>query len=225
VFHNRRWDADFLTLRRLIAEDALGEVVQFESHFDRYRPALAGVWKEGRDAGVWQDLGPHLIDQSVQLFGLPRAVTVDLGIQRPNGPAPDYAHALLSYGRLRVILHMSQFVHANGLRFAVHGTHGSFIKHGLDSQEAQAKAGLTPRDANWGIESRPGQIIRIGEDGLEQASTPDSEWGDYRLIYAGLRDAVLGRGPNPVPPEQAIWVMQVLEAGRVSAAERREVML
>ena len=225
VFQNRRWDADFLTLRRLIAEGALGEIVQFESHFDRYRPGLTGLWKERRDAGVWQDLGPHLVDQALQLFGLPQAVTLDLGIQRPGGPAPDYAHALLRYDRLRVILHMSQLIQASSLRFAVHGTGGSYIKHGLDPQEAQAKAGLTPQDAGWGVDQLPGQLVRVGEDGLEHASTPASARGDYRRIYEGLRDAVLGRAPNPVPPEQAIAVMQVLDAGRVSAAERREIIL
>jgi predicted dehydrogenase len=225
VFQNRRWDADFLTLRRLIAEGELGEIVQFESHFDRYRPSLTGLWKEQRDAGVWQDLGPHLVDQALQLFGPPQAVTLDLGVQRPNAPAPDYAHALLRYGALRVILHISQLTQASGLRFAVHGTRGSYIKCGRDQQEAQAKAGLTPQHADWGIETRPGVLIRVGEDGLEQETLPAGERGDYRRLYEDLRDAVLGSGSNPVPPEQAIAVMEVLEAGRASAAERREVVL
>lgn len=225
IFHNRRWDADFLTLKRLIAEGTLGEIVQFESHFDRFRPHVTDRWKEKRGAGVWQDLGPHLIDQALQLFGTPQAVTADLLVQRPDGLAPDYAHVLLRYTKLRVILHMSHITHASGLRFAVHGTRGSYIKHGLDAQEGQSKAGLTPEDSAWGIDTQPGLLIQLGEDGLEHQQSVKNERGNYVHFYEGLRDAVLGQGVNPVLPEQALAVMSVLEAGRVSDAERREVHL
>jgi predicted dehydrogenase len=225
IFHNRRWDADFLTIQRLIVEGALGEIVQFESHFDRLRPVVTDRWKDRRGAGVWQDLGPHLVDQAVQLFGMPKAITADLAVQRPNGLAADYAHVLLRYQKLRVILHASHTTHASGLRFAVHGTSGSYIKHGLDSQESQSKAGVTPRDSDWGIDTRPGLLIRVGEDGLEYEQAVKSERGNYLYFYEGVRDAVLGHAANPVPPEQALAVMSILDAGRVSDAERREVAL
>jgi len=226
VFQNRRWDADFLSLQRLIAEGELGDIVQFESHFDRYRPGVTDRWKETRGAGVWQDLGPHLVDQALQLFGVPQAVTADLAVQRTGGPAPDYAHVLLRYGgRLRVILHISQLTQASGLRFAVHGTRGSYLKHGLDPQESQSKAGVTPQDPDWGIDTQPGALIRAGADGREQECAVRNERGNYPLFYQRLRDAVLGIGANPVPAEQALAVMNVLEAGRLSAAERREVPL
>jgi predicted dehydrogenase len=225
VFHNRRWDADFLTLRRLIAEGALGEIVQFESHFDRYRPQRTGLWKERRDAGVWQDLGPHLVDQALQLFGLPDGVAADLGVQKAGGVSPDYAHVLLRYGARRVILHMSQLAPAHGLRFAVHGTRGSYIKHGLDVQEGQSRAGLKPQAADWGRDPLPGRLVRVGEDGPEPEAEIANARGAYPRFYEGVRDAVLGRAANPVPPDEALAVMRVLEAGRVSAAERREVAL
>jgi predicted dehydrogenase len=225
IFHNRRWDADFMTLQRLITEDALGEIVQFESHFDRLRPELSGSWKDERSAGVWQDLGPHLVDQAVQLFGMPQAVTADLTIQRPGGLAPDYAHVLLRYPRLRVILHMSHLTHAGGLRYAVHGVRASYIKHGLDPQEQQSRAGMTPQDATWGIDTRLGSLIRVSADGTEHQQDVGNERGNYPRFYQRVRNAMLGSAPNPVPHEQALAVMRVIEAGRISNIEKREVLL
>jgi predicted dehydrogenase len=175
IFHNRRWDADFLTLKRLVAERTLGEVVEFESHFDRFRPEVTDRWKDRREAGVWQDLGPHLVDQALQLFGMPVALYADIATQKRGGLAPDFAHVLLRYERLRVTLHISQLNAANSLRFAVHGTEGSYIKHGLDPQEDQPKAGMTPLDANWGIDPHPGtltqalDVMRVIDAGIVSA--------------------------------------------------------
>lgn len=146
VFHNRRWDSDFLTLRSLIASGRLGEIMQFESHFDRFRPELRDRWRERPGAGIFNDLGPHLIDQALLLFGMPAAVFADLGIQKYGGLADDYFHILLRYPRLRVVLHASQLTLDNSLRLAVHGTSGSFIKRGMDPQEQQLKAGGNPSD-------------------------------------------------------------------------------
>ena len=125
-------------MKRLIESGELGEIVQFESHFDRYRPLVQNRWKDRRAGGLWQDLGPHLIDQALVLFGMPEAVYADLGVQREGGASVDYAHVLLRYARLRVILHASQSTQDSGLRFAVHGTRGSFVKRGLDPQEEQS---------------------------------------------------------------------------------------
>jgi predicted dehydrogenase len=225
IFHNRRWDADFLTIKRLIADEVLGEIVQFESHFDRLRPDVTDRWKDRRSAGVWQDLGPHLVDQALQLFGMPNAIMADLGVQRLEGSAPDYAHVLLRYEKLRVILHMSHLTHSNGPRFVVHGTQGSYIKYGLDSQENQSKDGLLPHDPSWGVDTQAGLLVRVGEDGLVQERAVKNERGNYLCFYENLRDAMLGCAVNPVPPEQALAVMNVLEAGRVSNAERRELLL
>ena len=144
VFHNRRWDADFLTLQALIAENRLGPVVRFESHFNRYRPEIRDRWREGDGpgAGIWYDLGPHLIDQALCLFGRPLGVTCDLAILRPGGRATDYAHAVLRYADKRIILHADMLTAAADARFAVHGARASWQKEGLDVQEDQLKSGM-----------------------------------------------------------------------------------
>jgi predicted dehydrogenase len=224
VFQNRRWDADFLTLRRLIAEGELGEVAVFESHYDRFRPAVTDRWKDRRDGGVWADLGPHLVDQAVQLFGAPLGVYADLQAQRVGATAIDYAHVLLRYDRLRVILNMGHLAAESGLRYVVHGTGGSFVKHGLDAQEGQSKAGLRPGDADWGLDPSPGVLTRQINGNIVR-TTPTPERGDYPAFYAAVRDAIRGESPPPVPADQALTVMRILDAGLRSAAEGREVSL
>lgn len=223
IFHSRRWDGDFLTLRRLIDDGALGEIVQFESHYDRYRPAVADRWKERRGAGVWQDLGPHLVDQALRLFGPPRAVWADIDGQRQGALAPDYVHVVLRYDRLRVILHASHLTHANTLRYAVHGTGGSFVKHGMDVQESQSRLGMIPGEAGWGVDPAPGTLVRIGADGVAISADVAGVPGDYRAYYAALREAIAGRGPNPVTADEGLAVMAVLDLASRSAAERREL--
>ena len=223
VFHNRRWDADFLTLRRLLATGTLGDIVQFETHFDRFRPQLQQRWKDRRDGGVWQDLGPHLLDQVCVLFGMPRSIHADLCVQTPGRAAFDYAHATLDYGRLRVIVHLSQSTPAHGLRFAVHGTRGSYIKHGLDVQEDQSKAGLRPGAEGWGEDPSPGQLWTVQGETVAAPVVVANVAGDYRHYYAGVRDAVRAQAPNPVPVSQALDVMRLLDAGLLSAREGRVV--
>ncbi|WP_236627556.1 oxidoreductase [Caulobacter sp. B11] len=155
VFHNRRWDSDFLTLQALIDRGHLGEVIQYESHFDRFRPRVRDRWREQPGAGALLDLGPHLIDQALVLFGPPQAVYADIAVQKDGGAVGDYFHLLLRYPRLRVILHASQMTQATNLRLAVHGTGGSFIKSGLDVQERQLKAGLRPGARSYGEDPPP----------------------------------------------------------------------
>ena len=224
VFQNCRWDSDFLTLRALIAAGELGEIVQFESHYDRFRPTLVDRWKERPGAGVWQDLGPHLVDQALQLFGPPLAVFADLAGQKDGAPVADYAHVLLRYPRLRVILHAAQIAHDASLRYVVHGTNGSFVKHGLDVQELQSKAGMVPGSPGWGIDPSPGTLTRRADDG-ETRCLVDGKPGDYRQFYVGLRDALTDGSPPPVLIDQALQVMRVIDAGHRSSAERREVDL
>jgi predicted dehydrogenase len=200
---------------------ALGVVTQYESHFDRFRLDVRDRWREqaGPGAGLWYDLGPHLIDQALQLFGAPIGITADIAVQRDGGIADDYFHAVLRYPRTRVILHASTIVAANDLRFAVHGTGGSFVKQGMDSQEDALKAGRTPGDANWGHDPRPGTLTTASGDIRTIEGVP----GDYRHYYAAVRAAILGTGPNPVPAEQALAVMQLLDAGLESTRRRGEV--
>jgi predicted dehydrogenase len=224
VFQNRRYDSDFLTLRGLLADDALGVVTQFESHFDRFRLDVRDRWREkaGPGSGLWYDLGPHLLDQAVQLFGMPVGITADIAIQRDGAETDDYFHATLRYDRLRVILHASAMMAAHDLRYSVHGTRGSFVKQGLDSQEDALKAGRTPGDALWGHDPRPGTLTTV--DG-ERTTTRivQGEPGDYRRYYAAVRDAIRGTGPNPVPADQARSIMRLIELGQESTRDRREV--
>lgn len=223
VFHNRRWDADFLTLRALIADGRLGEIVQFESHFDRWRPAPAATWKDAREGGSWLDLGPHLVDQALVLFGRPQGVTADIATLRPGAPAPDYFHAVLRYPDRRVILHANKLVAANGLRFAVHGNRGSWIKHGIDPQEAATVAGQKPGGPDWGHDPDDG-VLTLGDPQPTTETLPNRR-GDYRAFWRALAAAIRDGGPNPVPATEALMVMEVLDAGLRSASHRSEVLL
>ena len=225
VFQNRRWDGDFLTVRQLVADGTLGEIFQFESHFDRFRPAVLDRWKDRRPSGVWQDLGPHLVDQALLLFGPPLAVYADFARQKPDALAADYFHVLLRYRRLRVILHASQMTPDSGLRFAVHGRGGSFIKHGLDPQEAALASGQRPGSGDWGLDRRKGLLTSVSDGEARASVEVDGLPGNYPAYYAAVRDSVRHASPNPVSPEEALLVMKIVEAGLESAASGREVLL
>ncbi|MGL4717114.1 MAG: oxidoreductase, partial [Aeromonas sp.] len=224
IFHNRRWDSDFLTVRRLLAEGALGQIAQFESHFDRYRPEVRQRWREagGPGSGLWFDLGPHVLDQALQLFGQPDWLQADLAEQRPGALADDYFHVVLGYGerygQLRVVLHGSCLVSATMPRFVIHGSQGSFVKFGMDVQEDQLKQGLRPPMAEWGRDNQPGQLSRIVDDQLQQQSVV-GEAGDYGAYYRQVCAAIKGEGSNPVPAGEALAVMALLDLARQSHLE------
>lgn len=210
TFQNRRWDGDFLTLTRLFQRDALGEVVHFESHFDRFRPEVRDRWREreGAGSGVWNDLGPHLVDQALQLFGVPDWVSGTLAAHRPQARTDDWAHVVLGYADRMVVLHASMLAAANAPRFVVHGLRGSWIKNGLDPQEFRLAGDLPPMTES---------AVLVSGDGT-QTSSP-IEPGDYAQFYHAIRDAVRGEGPNPVPPAQAIATTAIMEAAARSSAE------
>lgn len=212
VYHSRRWEADFLLLKEILASGELGAITYFESHLDRYRPIVRDRWRERAEpgAGIWYDLGSHLIDQTLQLFGRPQAILADIVSQRPDSGADDYFHAILTYEQHRVVLHSSCLVVANDLRFAVHGTMGSFIKSGLDPQEAELQQRVTPGSPGWGVDLRPGRLTLAGEAEPRIVVGPA---GDYRRFYSGIRDAIRGAGPNPVPALEAVEVIEIIEAG------------
>lgn len=202
VFHSRRWDADFLTVRALLARGELGEVMHFESHYDRYRPIVQNRWREraGPGSGIWFDLGSHLVDQTLQLFGAPDSVHADLGVQREGGTAVDYFHVVLRYGKMRAILHGSNLVMAETPRFVLHGTSGSFVKYGMDTQEPALRRGELPGCDGWGIDPRHGVLTTATESRVVE-TVP----GDYRAYYEAV-----SKGLNPVPPEQALQVVELL---------------
>ncbi|GAB3258702.1 oxidoreductase [Chitinimonas naiadis] len=222
VFHNRRWDADFLLLQQLLEAGALGRISQFESRFDRFRPQVRQRWREADmpGAGIWFDLGPHLIDQALCLFGRPDAISADIRIRRDDGQSADDALAVLHYPDMRVILAASCLVAGGAPRFLLHGTRGSLAIHGLDAQEEQLKQGLRPGQPGWAKDPR--QAVWYRETEQASLSLPD---GAYTRYYAGVRDAILGHGPNPVPPEQALQVMQLIEAGLASSASGQRLAL
>lgn len=226
VFQNRRWDADFLTLRALVASGALGEVAELHSHFDRFRPQVPDRWREraGPGSGLWFDLGPHLLDQALHLFGPPLSLQADIAVQRGEAVVDDWFHVVLRYARLRVILHAGSLVAANGLRFAAHGRSGSFIKHGLDPQEAALREGVQPGSPGWGEDPQPGELTTLEDGQLLQRSLQGPP-GDYRACYAAMRDAILGHGAPPVSAEDALQLMQLLEAAAASASSGRSIAL
>jgi predicted dehydrogenase len=224
VFQNRRWDGDFLALIDLLGRGVLGDVAHFESHFDRYRPVVRDRWREraGIAAGLWYDFGPHLADQAVQLFGLPDRVCASLAAQRAGAQSDDWAHVVLEYSRLRVILHVSVLVAAPPPRFAVHGTLGSWIKSGVDGQEQRLLATLAAGDGG----SAPAIERAFFVDGATgAASDTPLPRGDYGRFYAQVRDAVSDAGGNPVPPAQALAVMAIVETATHSALAGRALAL
>lgn len=226
VFHNRRWDSDFLTLKALLNEGTLGEVRYFESHFDRYRPEVRNRWREqkGAGSGIWYDLGPHVIDQALQLFGAPVAIYVDTAELRPGAQTTDYFHAVLTYPQRRVVLHGSMLVAAESARYQVHGTRGSYVKYGLDPQEDRLKAGARPPQEDWGYDMRDG-VVTLANGELMAEETLLTIPGNYPAYYAGIRDAINGEGKNPVTAEEAIQVMELIELGLQSAEKRQALTL
>lgn len=226
VFHNRRWDSDFLTVKSLINDGTLGEVSYFESHFDRYRPEVRNRWREqgGPGSGIWYDLGPHLLDQAITLFGLPVSMAVDLAQLRPGAQSTDYFHAVLAYPQRRVILHSTVLAAAETARYIVHGSRASYIKYGVDPQEERLKNGERLPQEDWGYDMRDGVLTRVAGDERTEES-----WltvpGNYPAYYAGIRDALNGNGENPVPVSQAIVVMELIEMGIESAKHRATLSL
>lgn len=224
VFHNRRWDSDFLTLKALLAAGTLGEVRYFESHFDRFRPEVRNRWREqqGAGSGIWYDLGPHLVDQALQLFGSPVAINVDMAELRPGAQTTDYFHAVLTYPQRRVVLHASMLVAAESARYRVHGTKGSYVKYGLDPQEDNLKAGARPPQEDWGYDMRDG-VLTLASGELMTEKTLLTTPGNYPAYYAAIRNALNGTGDNPVTVAEAIQVMELIELG-LQSAEKRQTM-
>lgn len=223
AFHNRRWDSDFLTVRRLIDSGRLGEILLFEAHWDRFRPDLAQQWKETPEAGGGQlpDLGPHMIDQALLLFGSPEAVSGDLASQRAGSRIDDYFDVTLYYGARRVVLSSSRLIAAPRPRFGIHGRNGSFVKYGLDPQEAALRAGGSVRDPGHGIEPSIQHGTLTASDGSRAVIA--SERGDYRHFYAAILRAVTDHGASPVTVGDAITGLRIIALARQSAQEGRRV--
>jgi predicted dehydrogenase len=220
AYQNRRYTGDFVTLQRLLAEGVLGRVTSFESHFDRFRPALRpGAWREQPHpgSGVWFDLGPHLLDQALVLFGTPHAIAADIRVERDGGAVDDAFDVTLRYPHMRALLRASMLALAPGPGFSVHGTNGSFVKHGLDAQEEALKLGHTPDEAHWDLEAAALYGTLTTPEGTRTVPTVPSSFTHY---YGNIRDAILGTAALAVGPEQVLSVMHGLELALASSQQR-----
>jgi scyllo-inositol 2-dehydrogenase (NADP+) len=222
VFQNRRWDGDIRTIQKILAEGVLGRIVHFESHFDRFRPNLVDNWREMEvpGNGITYDLGTHLIDQTVMLFGKPNWVYAEILKQRSNAIADDFFDITLMYDGIKARLTASVLVNAPLPKFLLLGERGSYIKFGLDVQEKAFKAGELPEGVNWGLESSEAW----GQMYLENSSgSYPTERGDYRYYYQNIADVIKGKAALKVKMEEAILVLQIIEAAFRSNEEGRRV--
>jgi scyllo-inositol 2-dehydrogenase (NADP+) len=234
-FHNRRWDGDFLTLKKVLASGELGRVVTVESHFDRFRPLQReGTWKESEGSvnGLLFDLGPHLVDQALALFGAPKALTASVRTDRDTTEIEDAFDITFHYDRLLMHCRSSMIAADAAPRYLVHGTHGSFRKMGVDPQEPALVSGLkVPRMGTPGVwlqeEPTAWGTLTIAPNPADPGNLlkrdVKTELGDYRGFYASVRDAILGIAPLAVSSEDGFRVVRLLELARVSSKEGRTV--
>jgi predicted dehydrogenase len=230
VYQNRRFDGDFQAIRKLVASGTLGRIVRFETNYDRFRPQLRpGAWREkvGPGTGILFDLGPHLIDHALVLFGLPEAITADVRMERDNAVTDDAFDILLHYpDSLRAVLRSTMLAASPRPRFVLHGTRGGFFKQSFDPQENNLRRGEIPKDAPWGAELEEdwGVLTLYDAEKATQRRIP-SGTGDYRDYYANVRDAILGKAELAITPEWALDIMRVLELARESSQKRCTIPL
>ena len=229
VYQNRRWDGDFLTVKKIIEEGSLGRLVEFESHYDRYRNYIQeGTWKEetGGKTGVLYNLGAHMIDQALVLFGRPMSVTAHLQTLRTGGKVPDYYDIRLQYDGFAALLKCSYLVREPGPRYSVHGTLGSFQKWGIDPQEEALKAGQIPGSADWGTdpESNWG-TLHTEKNGNICREKVETIPGNYAIFYQKVYDAIVYKKDPPVKPEEAMLTQEILEYCMQSNREKRTIFI
>lgn len=226
VYHNRRLTSDTKTVKKLLASGLLGEVKDYETHFDRYRPDPRpnGYWREDPrpGSGIFYDLGSHLIDQALYFFGMPQAVTAEICSQRPWAKADDRFDVRLHYPTFTATLKAGMLCRIPGPTYLIHGTKGSYVKYGLDVQEENLDKGAIPNTNDWGQE--PESIwgtIHTEFEGVKIQGKVESENGDYREYFINLRDAILGKAELAVKPEEARNVIRIIELAFQSSKEKR----
>lgn len=228
AYHNRRFVSDTKTVKKIIQSGMLGEITDFETHFDRFRldPRPNGYWREENlvGSGILYDLGSHLIDQSLHLFGLPKAVTAHIFKQRSWAKTDDGFDVKLHYDTHISTLKSSMLASIPGPTFLIHGTKGSFIKYGLDVQEENLNKGMIPNSADWGKEPKAiwGRL-KSDSNGVKIDAVVESENGDYREYFINLHDAILGNAELSVKPEEARNVIRIIELAFQSATEKRTI--
>ncbi|MDX2285253.1 MAG: Gfo/Idh/MocA family oxidoreductase [Bacteroidia bacterium] len=221
VYQSRRWDGDFMTIRQLLASGVLGRVVRYEARYDRWRPEPAPGWKEeGRPGtGILYNLGSHLIDQAIALFGYPESVMADVRIQRSGGRSPDCFDLWMQYPAVQVRLSANYLTRLQAPRFRILGDQGAFVKYGTDPQEAALKAGRYPGEPGWGLEPEPdwGELA-TGPEHAPARKVPTLP-GNYAGFYDGVYASVRMGAPPPVPVLDSLMKVRVIEAAMRSAAE------
>lgn len=216
VFQNRRLDSDFKTVQSIVDKKMLGEVLETTIHFDRYRPEVkTGTWREEEMAGsgIFYDLGPHLIDQALQLFGKPNSLYAHIGTQRLAASQPDFFELQLYFKTTKVILKAGMMVREVGAHYTLHGTLGSFVKFGMDVQEAALKAGKFPIDENeWGVEPEAIHgFLHTELNGQVLRGKVESQTSDYREFYQNLSAAIQEKKALLVKPEEAREIIVIIE--------------
>ncbi len=227
VFQSRRWDGDFLTVRKLIDNEWLGRLVEFESNYMRYRNYIQpGTWKESavQGIGITYNLGSHMIDQAVTLFGMPDAVWADIDSMRTGSEIDDYYIIKLIYPEIKVVLKASYLVREEGPRYTLHGTNGSFLKYGIDPQEEMLKQGGNPSMPNWGKEPEDQWgILNTEINGLHVRGKVETVAGNYAAFYDNIYDVLRNRAELEVSPEQALNVIHLIEAAMESSRNGQSV--
>jgi predicted dehydrogenase len=228
VFQNRRWDGDFLTVKKIIEDKVLGKIVEFEIHFDRFRNYIKeGSWREDASTGTGTvfNLGSHLIDQALILFGQPQSVTADVRILRPGGSIDDYFNIWLDYPEIKVILKSTYLAKEPGAKFTVHGMNGSFIKFGVDPQEEMLKAGHWPDEKDWGkdLEEFYGKLnTKLNHEDINcRVKTIP---GNYKVYFDNIYEAIREKTGLLVTPEQALDNIRIIEAVFLSHKEKRSIV-
>lgn len=229
VYQNRRWDSDFKTVKQVVDQNLLGDIVEAEFRFDRYNPNLSPkAWKESANpgAGVLLDLGPHLIDQALYLFGFPKAVFADIRRLRENSLVDDDFSIVLYYPDKRVKLHAGFFVREAIPAYAVHGRIGSFLKQRGDMQEDVLKKGLKPNLIDWGAEPEElDGVLHTEHNGVATRRTIPTLQGNYFYLFEGLYHAIVEDKPEPVTADDGIRVMKIINAAQMSSAQKRVIEL
>lgn len=229
VYQNRRWDGDFRTVQKILEEGKLGRLVEFESHFDRYRTFITpDTWKEEGDeyAGVLFNLGSHMVDQVVVLFGKPKALTSHLKIVRTGGIVTDYYDIRLEYDGFSALLKCSYLVKYAGPRYILNGELGTFHKSGIDPQEEILKTGKLPVGSDWGTEPSDDWGILFYENENEDIEElVETIPGNYNIFYDNVSDAIRNGAELFVKPEETVEVLKILESCLISNREKRSIEL
>ncbi|MDP4174381.1 MAG: Gfo/Idh/MocA family oxidoreductase [Bacteroidota bacterium] len=229
VFHNRRWDGDYMTVKKILENKLLGDLVEFESRFDRFRNYFKkNSWREEDQpgAGLLYDIGPHLIDQALNLFGAPKSLIADVRIQREGGLADDSFEIIFDYGKLKVTLKAGMLIKGNPPRFVLNGTKGSFVKYGLDPQEDTLKKGLSPLSEDYGRESEENWgILNTDLSGLAFKGKIETIKGNYMDYFNNVYNAISDSSKLFVKPIEAAETIKMIELAQESAAKGRRVLL